>query len=239
MICSFLLLPYPVLNTFNNKFSHQINQSYARTENQYNIVKIAPKLSKLLKWITITVITIFRNVDEALHCVPREAVSAWWPNLVWRQHRAVFTHGNEVLGFCDHRYFFRPRPLIWNRGTFSPIFKKKIPLAPRLSFVLPFTLNSRLLRYFSVLTLSQKTFHHWHQIRLKRRGIVKRKHVQSFLSVWNKCLLSGTAKNAWHAGKRQSEQFAVSFFFLQTRRIKWVLLKRVFCYLWIEFITKA
>ena len=50
----------------------------------------------------------------------------------------------------------------------------------------------------------------WHQIRLTRRGIMKRKqHLQSFLSVCNKRLLSATAR---HAGKRPSEQFAVSFF---------------------------
>ena len=52
----------------------------------------------------------------------------------------------------------------------------------------------------------------WHQIRLTRRGIMKRKqHLQSFLSVCNKRLLSATRR---HAGKRPSEQFAVSF--LQT-----------------------
>ena len=49
----------------------------------------------------------------------------------------------------------------------------------------------------------------WHQIRLTRRGIMKRKqHLPSFLSVCNKRLVSATAR---HAGKRPSEQFAVSF----------------------------
>ena len=37
----------------------------------------------------------------------------------------------------------------------------------------------------------------WHQVRLKRRGIMKRKqHLQSSLSVCNKRLLSVTARDA-------------------------------------------
>ena len=44
---------------------------------------------------------------------------------------------------------------------------------------------------------------------------MKRKHLQSFLSLCNKRLLSATAI---HAGKRPSEQFAVSF--LQTIYLK-------------------
>ena len=37
----------------------------------------------------------------------------------------------------------------------------------------------------------------WHQIRLKRRGIMTRKkHVQSFFSLWNKCLLRASARQA-------------------------------------------
>ena len=77
--------------------------------------------------------------------------------------------------------------------------EKKITLAPRVSFSLPFTVNSRLLRYFLMQTLSQRRLS-WHQIGLKRRGIMKRKpHVQSFLSAWNKRLLSATKR---HAGKR-------------------------------------
>ena len=57
----------------------------------------------------------------------------------------------------------------------------------------------------------------WHQIRLTRKGIMKRKHLQSFLSVCNKRLLS-----ARHAGKRPSEQFAVSFLqsiYLKKKRV--------------------
>ena len=48
----------------------------------------------------------------------------------------------------------------------------------------------------------------WHQIRLKRRRIMKR----------NKCLLSATAR---HAGTRPSEQFVVSFFtdYLKKKRV--------------------
>ena len=43
----------------------------------------------------------------------------------------------------------------------------------------------------------------------------RKQHLQSFLSVYNKRLLSATAI---HAGKRPSEQFAVSF--LQTIYLK-------------------
>ena len=130
-------------------------------------------------------------------------------------------HGNEVLGFVRPEVFFCPPLLIWNHGVFSPTLKK-FPLALRVSFGLPFTVNSQLLRYFLVQTLSQKHLT-WHQIRLKRRDIMKRKqNVQSFLSVWNKRLLSATASHAWHAGKRPSQQFAVTGSFLQTmqRRIE-------------------
>ena len=42
----------------------------------------------------------------------------------------------------------------------------------------------------------------------------RKQHLQSFLSVCNKRLLSATARHVWHAGKGPSEQFAVSF--LQT-----------------------
>ena len=37
----------------------------------------------------------------------------------------------------------------------------------------------------------------------------RKQYVQPFLSVWNKRLLSATAR---HAGKRPSEQLAVGFF---------------------------
>ena len=52
----------------------------------------------------------------------------------------------------------------------------------------------------------------------------RKQHLRSFLSVCNKCLLGATAR---HAGKRRSEQFAVSF--LQTNTI-YLKKKRVnFC----------
>ena len=47
----------------------------------------------------------------------------------------------------------------------------------------------------------------------------RKQHLQSFLSVCNKRLLSATAR---HAGKRPSEQFEVSFFqtiFLKKKRV--------------------
>ena len=60
----------------------------------------------------------------------------------------------------------------------------------------------------------------WHQISLTKRGIMKRKqHLQSFLSVCNKRLLSATTR---HAGKRPSEQFAVIFLrtiYLKNKRV--------------------
>ena len=65
--------------------------------------------------------------------------------------------------------FFRPRPLIWNRGAFSPTLQN-IPLSPRVSLGLPFTVNSRLLRYFLVQTLSQKR-KMWNQIRRKEEKL--------------------------------------------------------------------
>ena len=46
-----------------------------------------------------------------------------------------------------------------------------------------------------------------------------KQHLQSFLSVCNKRLLSATVR---HAGKRRSEQFAVSFlqtFYLKKERV--------------------
>ena len=53
----------------------------------------------------------------------------------------------------------------------------------------------------------------------------RKQHLQSFLSVCNKRLLSATARHAWHAGKRPSEQFAVSFLqtysiYLKKKRVK-------------------
>ena len=41
----------------------------------------------------------------------------------------------------------------------------------------------------------------------------RKQHLQSFLSVCNKRLLSATAKHALHAGRYLSEQFAVSLIF--------------------------
>ena len=129
---------------------------------------------------------------------------------VWFDDNTV-TRNLNCLYTGDVFSFFRPRPLIWNRRAFSPTLEK-FPPTRRVSFGLPFTVNSRLLRYLLVQTLSQVKFI-WHQIRLKRRGIIKwKQHVQSFLSVWNKRLLSATARHACHAGKRPSEKFAVFLF---------------------------
>ena len=73
-------------------------------------------------------------VNNALHCVPWEAVSAWRPKLVWREIWTVSSHGNEVLGSCDQRHF----SFVLDRwfGIAERSFRpwKKNPLAPRVHF---------------------------------------------------------------------------------------------------------
>ena len=94
------------------------------------------------------------------------------------------------------------RSIVINLSTkirFRVIYKNYVIFFLYLSFGLS----------FSGANAKQNNVLFWHKIRLTRRGIMKQKqHLQSFLSVCNKRLLSATAR---HARKRPSEQFAASF----------------------------